>query len=191
MLKLIEDFYIISIERNWNGSILENKTTYTFRYKNYKIELIASFIIIAYTKEDQIAIINFGYVVDIEKWSNRKQCFEHIPGLKNKNGCSTKKYLDSSEAREIILKFLERFIDKYLGQIKPSIVIRGLFTNINTKLPRYTRFDTPFFDHGYIKEEFDFTIADSLFRSVKAKEDKELWIYCKKESYYELLSQIM
>ena len=65
MIQLAKDFYIVSIEKNnWTNSRLENNTTYTFKYKNYKLELRPSFDILGYTKEDNMAILNFGYVLE-------------------------------------------------------------------------------------------------------------------------------
>ena len=58
MIQLAKDFYIVSIEKNnWTNSRLENNTTYTFKYKNYKLELRPSFDILGYTKEDNMAIL--------------------------------------------------------------------------------------------------------------------------------------
>ena len=191
MLKLAEDFYIVSIEKDsWNHSKIENKTTYTFRYKNYKVELSPSFQIIGHTQEDNIAIINFGYIVDIEKWSDQKQYFTYIRGLDTQNGSSTKKYLDSPEARELILRFLEKYINKYLSTIGPAIVIRGALSDIKTKLPRYARMDKLFLANGYKKRELDISKADSLYQITMTKDeaDKVIWVYCKKESYFDQLS---
>ena len=86
MIQLAKDFYIVSIEKNnWTNSRLENNTTYTFKYKNYKLELRPSFDILGYTKEDNMAILNFGYVLEMEKWSNRY--LSRHPNLDiNKNG---------------------------------------------------------------------------------------------------------
>ena len=194
MLKLTEDFFIVSIEKyNWNNTKIENKKTYTFRYKSYKIELTPSFSVLGYTKEDNIVILNFGYVVDIEKWSDKDQCFRYIRGFDNQDGSSTKKYLDSQEARELILRFLERYINRYLKNINPSIVIRGALSEIKIKLPRYARMDQQFFSNNYHKKEIDITTDDSLYQITMAKDeaDKAIWVYCKKESYFEQLQEVI
>ncbi len=36
------------------------------------------FAIVGYTQEDNIAIVNFGYSVDIEKWTDKEQRFSYI-----------------------------------------------------------------------------------------------------------------
>ena len=67
MLQLAEDFYLVSIRNtnSWCESKIDSKLTYVFRYKNYKVELSPSFTLLGFTKEDNIAILNFGYIVDI------------------------------------------------------------------------------------------------------------------------------
>ncbi len=194
MLRLAEDFYLVSIENNshWCDAKIEGKFTYFFRYKNYKLELSPSFNLLGYTKEDNIAILNFGYTLDIRKWSDKGQSFHYIPNLNNQDGSSTKQYFDSPEARELILRFIEKFIRRYLSKTSPAIIIRGALSDIKTKLPRYKRFDKHFLDHGYIKIELDITTADSLYKITvgKDKEDKEIWVYCKKESHFQQLSEV-
>jgi len=62
MLKLAKDFYITAINKRfgYRNSSLEEEYLYTFIYKEYQIELNTEFKIIGYTKEDNIAIVNFG-----------------------------------------------------------------------------------------------------------------------------------
>lgn len=194
MLKLTKDFFIVSIRRyKWTKTKIEDQTTYTFLYKNYKIELTISFVILGYTKEDNVAIMNFGYDVDIEKWSNKDQDFRDIRGFNSQDGSATKKYLDSQEARELILRFIERYINKYLKKINPSIIIRGALSETRIKLPRYTRMDKQFFANNYHKKELDITTANSLYQITEEKDetDKVIWTYCKKESHFEQLQEVM
>ena len=75
MLKLAKDFYITSTQNNdsWKQSKLDREFTYDFRYKEFLIYLKIAFEIIGYTKEDNIAIINFGYEVDIKRWLKENQ----------------------------------------------------------------------------------------------------------------------
>ena len=196
MLTLAKDFYITSIEsREYyrNESKLNKKYTHYFRYKNFRITLSVSFDIIGYTAEENIAIVNFGYDVDVERWSNRKQRFDYIQDLDSQNGKSTKKYFDSPEARDLILRFIERSIDKYLRTISPAIIIRGALSEISLNLPRYKRLDAPFFAYGYHKKAFDIKQSDALYKisaGEKGEEDKVIWVYCKKEAHFKQLDNV-
>ncbi len=104
MLKLSKEFYITSIVKfnRWNNSKLNEEYIYYFRYKKFQIKLAVIFTIMGHTDEDNIAIVNFGYSTDIEKWSDREQDFCYIRDLDKTDGRSTKKYLDSAKAREVI-----------------------------------------------------------------------------------------
>jgi hypothetical protein len=195
MLKLAKDFYITSHKKDsgYSNSFLNKESRYTFIYKNYKIELGIEFKIIGYTKEDNIAIVNFGYIVDIEKWSNKEQSYEYIYNLDNDNGKSTKQYLDSQEAREMILKFIERTIKRYIKNISPAIVIRGALSEIKASLPRYKRFDK-IFCTMYKKESLDIDKYNSLYKlcgNYKADDNKLIWVYCKKEEHFNQLKDVI
>ena len=195
MLQLSKNFYITAIEpkNTWNSSLLEQEYEYTFRYKNFKIELSIQFEIIGYTKKDNIAIINFGYSVDIEKWSNKEQYFLSIEDVDSIDGKSTKKYLDSQDAREILLRFIEKRIDKYLQSVTPTIMIRGALSEIKVSIPRYKRLDTQFFNHQYHKKEFDVKSADALYKisaGIKSDEDKVIWAYSQNDTHFEKLSEV-
>lgn len=195
MLKLATDFYITSIENQnyFSNSKLEKGKTYRFKYKEYKIELETQFKIIGYTKEDNIAIINFGYTVDVEKWSNRLLRYEWINGLDNENGLDTKKYFDSKEARKLVLQFIEKMIDKYLKSIAPAIIIRGAHSEIKINLPRYKRFDKQFIQNGYEKKVFNIKEYDSLYQITGNKEDtdKVIWTYSKNANHFEKLLNVI
>ena len=99
MLKLTRDFYICSRnQRCWDCNILEKEIEYNFLYKKiYQIRLNINFKHIGFTKEDNIAIINFGYSLDIDKFSYRSLEFESLEDVDNENGKSTKKYFDSKK----------------------------------------------------------------------------------------------
>jgi len=198
MLKLAKDFYITSIEHNCYRSkknlpyTLEKEYNYIFRYKEYRVNLTIQLDRIGYTRDDNITIFNFGYLVNIKKWSNKEQRFEWIDDLDEEDGSSTKKYLDSKEARAIILKFIHKFIDKHLKYTKPAIIIRGGMSEIKTNLPRYKALDTEFFKHNYIKKIFNIDKTNSLSKIAIIKDkDKELWVYCKKEWYFEQLNDVI
>jgi len=194
VLTLANNFYITSIDQNnyWSESKLHEKTTYNFRYKEYQVELTTAFTIVGYTQEDNIAIINFGYMVDIEKWSNREQRFCYIDDLDSQNGKSTKQYLNSTEARSILLKFITKRVDNYLKNITPAIIIRGAISNIKANLPRYTKLDELFFKYNYHKIEFDITKADSLYQITVGKKDDDrlIWAYSKKKEHFDKLSDV-
>jgi len=194
MLTLANNFYITSIDKNnyWSESKLHEKTTYNFRYKEYQVELTTAFSIVGYTQEDNIAIINFGYLVDIEKWSNREQRFCDIDDLDSQNGKSTKQYLDSTEARTITLKFIIKRLDNYLKNITPAIIIRGAISNIKANLLRYTKLDELFFQYNYHKVEFDITKADSLYQITVGKKDDDrlIWGYSKKKEHFDKLNDV-
>jgi len=195
MLKLADNFYITSIN-NYKGlsnrlKLIEDKE-YTFVYKNYKIQLMIEFQRVGYTREDNIAIINFGYAVDIDKWSNRRQSFEWIEYLDKQDGSSTKKYFDSTDARKIVLCFIEKTIDKYLKKISPAIVIRGALSDIKINLPRYKRLDKQFIKNSYTKQELSIDKFDSLYKltSPKEKDDKVIWAYSKKVKLLQQLADV-
>ena len=195
MLKLAKDFYITSINREYgyNKSSLEKMYLSTFIYKQYKIELDMEFKIIGYTKEDNIAIINFGYTVDIEEWSNKDQNYNSLYDLDEADGKSTKKYLDSKDAREILLRFVERFIENYINKVSPAIILRGALSEIKLNLPRYKRLDK-FFCKDYVKQEFDINKYNSLYKicgNYKADENKTIWVYAKKESHLLQLEEVV
>ncbi len=194
MLKLANDFYITSTQNNdsWKQSNLDREFTYDFRYKEFLIYLKISFEIIGYTKEDNIAIINFGYEVDIKRWLDRKQRFFYIADLDSINGKSTKKYLDSKDARELILRFIERTLAKYLKTVSPAIMIRGALNDIKTDLPRYKKFDILFFKFGYNKKEFDIKKYNSLYQISfdQQDDDKVFWVYCKNKNHFKQLKNV-
>ena len=196
MLQLSKEFFITSIKEcyKWKSSILEQEYIYTFRYKNFKIELEIQFLIMGYTKIDNMAIINFGYIVDIEKWSDREQSFSHISDLDSTDGKSTKSYLDSQEARELLIRFIERRIDKYLNTVKPAILIRGALSEIKVNLPRYKRLDKLFFNYKYHKKELDINSSNSLYEisaGEKANDDKVIWVYSQDEKNFKKLNEVI
>ena len=195
MLKLAKDFYITKIDRDsgYGNSSLEKEQLYTFVYKKYRVELHMEFKIIGYTKENNIAIINFGYTVDIDRWSNKDQRYCFINDLDEADGKSTKKYFDSKDAREILLRFVERFIQSYLDKVSPSIIVRGALSEIKLNLPRYKRFDKLFCKH-YTKKEFDIDKYDSLYKicgNYKEEKNKTIWVYGKKESHLVQLEEVV
>jgi len=195
MLKLTKDFYITSIDYNygWKSYIFDKEIRFCFRYKNYKVELNVSFSFIGLTKEDNLPIINFGYTVDMQKYSNKTQSWKWLDDVDSENGRSTKKYFDSKEAREIVLRFVERAIQKYLKENHPAIIIRGAMSEIKLNLPRYKRFDKIFCQY-YIKKEFDVNKYDALYQICGNSEDDEnkvIWVYCKKEWYFEQLNEVL
>jgi hypothetical protein len=194
MLKLSDGFYITSIDTDnrWSSSKLDQEYAYKFRYKDFRVELSIMFTIMGYTREDNMAIINFGYSVDIDRWSDKEQSFSCIDDLYKEDGKSTKKYLDSLKARELILRFIERRINKYLKTVSPAIVIRGALSDIKVNLSRYTRLDLPFSNHGYHKKEFDIKKSDSLYQIIQNKnnDDKVIWAYSKKIEHFEKLEEV-
>ena len=195
MLKLSKDFYITSIDNfsHFISSGFDSEYHYHFRYKDFKVVLTVSFKLIGHTVEDNNAIVNFGYSVDIQKWSDIEQDFCYIRDLDNADGRSTKKYLDSAEAREIILRFVEKRIDKYLRKVSPAIIIRGPLSNFKSNLPRYKRLDLPYANHGYHKKELDIKKYDSLYQiSFRYGEDnKVIWAYSKKMELFEKLEKVI
>ena len=195
MLKLSPNFYITSIntQNHWNSSKLEQEYTYNFRYKEFQVELTTMFTIIGHTKKDNIAIINFGYSVDIERWSDKKQRFWYISDMNLEDGRVTKRYLDSQEARELILRFVEKRVDSYLSSISPAIIVRGALSDIQVNLPRYKRLDSQFFKHSYHKKEFDIKNSDSLYAiaaGIKSDDDKVIWAYSKDKSHFKKLKDV-
>jgi hypothetical protein len=195
MLKLAKDFYITSIDYDyaWNSHVFDKEIRFCFRYKNYKVELIVSFSSRGITKEDNLPIINFGYGVTIQKWSNKAQDWQLLDDVDELNGKSTKKYFDSKEAREIVLRFVERAIQKYLKKNHPAIIIRGALSEIKLNLPRYKRLDK-IFSQYYTKKEFDINRYDSLYHlciNYKKDENKVIWAYCKKEWYFDQLNEVI
>lgn len=194
MLQLAENFYITSIDKNryWSQSKLCEKTTYNFIHYKYKVELTIAFSIIGYTEEDNIAIINFGYMVDIEKWSNREQQYCEIEDLDPQDGRSTKKYISSKEIRTIILNCIEKRLDKYLQNISPTIIIRGALSNIKANLDRYTRLNDLFLKYKYYKKELDIQKSDSLYKISVDKHDNDnvIWAYSKKQEHFDKLDSV-
>ena len=196
MLKLAKDFYITAYQKRKNffqDNFLEQSYEYTFRYKEYTLDLNINFGLAGHTKEDNIAIINFGYNLDIEKWSNKKQRFQYIADVDSANGKSTKKYFDNIEAREIVLRFVEKCIDKYIKKYNPAIIVRGALSNIKINLPRYKRLDKKFFKYNYIKNVYSIDSSKSLYKICANNDDtdnKEIWVYCKKEWYFKQLDDV-
>ena len=196
MLKLTRDFYICSRnQRCWSCDVLEREIDYNFLYKKiYQIELHINFKHIGFTKEDNIAIINFGYSLDVEKFSHRSLRFEYLDDVDNENGKSTKKYFNSKKAREIVLKIIEKNIDKYLKQVSPAIIIRGALSEIKLNLPRYKRFDKIFLNHNYLKQEFDVDQYQFLYKitsNYKKDKNKTIWAYAKKRWYFKNLGNVL
>ena len=194
MLKLLDDFYITKYWADcYRRQPLDVRYNHEFRYKNYKIELCSSFSVIGYTKEKNMAILNFGYSVDVRRWSNREQSFEMLYDVDEQDGKSTKKYFDSPEAREFVLRFVEKSIEKYLDNISPAIVIRGAHSKIKTKLPRYKRLDRGFLERGYTKRVININDNKMLYNITLNREDSdsEIWVYCKKESFFNELIDIL
>ena len=195
MLRLAKDFYITKIEKRFNSRRYPTtEYVYHFGYKNYALELSVEFKQVGVTEEDNIAIVNFGYRLEIEKWSNRIQSFEYIYDIDTQDGKSTKIYFDSEEAREIVLKFVERSIKKHLSFSKHAIIIRGGLNGIKLSLPRYRRLDKYFFEFGYIKKEFPIDKVKALYSISGNNRDENnnvLWVYCKKEWYFKQLNDIL
>ena len=195
MLKLSPNFYITSIDtkNRWNSSKLEQEYKYNFRYKEFQVELTTMFTIIGHTQKDNIAIINFGYAVGIERWSDKAQRFCYIDETEEEDGRVTKRYLDSQEARELILRFIEKRVDSYLSNISPAIIVRGALSDIKVNLPRYKRLDAQLFKHDYHKKEFDIKQSDSLYKIAagrKSDDDKVIWVYCKDERHFKKLEDV-
>lgn len=193
MLKLSDDFYIVCIKNRdkYKESKLNKYYIYEFRYKDYLLSLDVSFEIVGYTREDNIAILNFGYLIDIEKWSNREQRFKWIVDLDSQCGKSTKKYLDSKEAREIIFRFVERSIKKFIKFASPSIIINGTHNKIKANLPKYKRLDSCFLQYKYIKQKLNKLENKSLYEIIeKQDDDPVIWAYYKKEHYLVQLKDV-
>ena len=197
MLRLSPAFYITSIEtqNRWHlpQSKLNKERAYHFRYREFKITLRIAFEVVGYTSGKNMAIVNFGYEVEIERWSERKQRFYYIEGIDGQDGRSTKKYLDSKEARALMMRFVERNIARYLRRVSPAIVIRGALSKIETGLPRYRRLDKPFFECGYHKKVFAIDESDTLYRicvGEKREEDSMIWVYCKDARYFQKLENV-
>ena len=189
MLKLAKDFYLISIFKN-NHSNLKKVYYYKFMYKNYQIALNIRFYIDEYTKDSNIPIIIFTYTVYIKKWSNKYQDFYYIHDMDFSCGKSTKRYLDSREARELILRFVEKRVDKYLNLVSPSIFIRSLSSEKQIILPRYKRLDKQFFKNGYFKKEFYVDTSESFYDIVDEKSDEVIWVYSKDEALLDRLEKL-
>lgn len=181
MLKLAENFYMSSIwVREKNG--LNLKKDYNFIYKNYNIILQIDFCMLAVTRKSNIAIVNFGYSVDVRKWSNRHLRYVYVDDLDEQDGRSTKKYFDDKTAREIVVRTLEKNMSNYLIKVKPCILIRGAFSDIKASLPRYKRFDKIFFENNYQKTELNTKDYESLHKVTLNKNDetcKLIWAYAK------------
>ncbi len=197
MLKLSKEFYVTSIVKFYryrrDNSKLNEEYIYSFKYKNFQIKLAVIFTIMGHTDEDNIAIVNFGYLVDIEKWSDREQEFCYIRDLDETDGRSTKKYLDSAEAREIILRFVEKSIDRYLRKVSPAIIIRGPLSDVKSNLPRYKRLDLLYANHGYHKKELDIKKYDSLYEisAKQGEDDKVIWAYSRKIELFDNLRKVL
>jgi hypothetical protein len=194
MLRLAKDFYIANIDKSsgYTRDPFAREYEYRFVYKKYKVELTTQFSICGYTKKDNTPIINFGYSINIERFCNRHLYYTYIDDLDRSNGKSTKKYFDSKEAREIVLKFVDRFIDRYLQDVSPCIIIRGAMSQIKTNLPRYKRFDKHFDKYNYKKTTMHISECDDLYSITynKTVEDKEIWVYTKKRKHIKRLKDI-
>lgn len=194
MLKLLDNFYITKIESNmrWSSSKLNRTSEYKFLYKDFWIELDVQFEILGYTAEANIAIVNFGYIIDVRKWSNRSQEYKWIDDLDKNSGKSTKQYFDNIDARKLVVRFIEKSIGKYLKNVGPAIVLRGAHNELKINLPRYHQLDKPFFDNGYYKKECDIKEFSSLYEITNSKkeDDAVMWVYSKNESYLSQLIEV-
>lgn len=192
MLKLAENFYITSIYESGRYA-LNSQKTYNFRYKNYCIELDIQFEMLSVTKKSNIAIINFGYTVDIREWSDREMKYIYINDLDRQDGRSTKKYFDSKQGRELVLKFIEKTILKYLKKVQPALLIRGALSDIKTNLPRYKRFDKCFLKNGYKKISIQTKDYKSLHEATfncREKDANTIWAYTKDKKYFKELKSV-
>jgi len=113
--------------------------------------------------------------------------------LDDQNGKSTKKYLDSQDARELVLRFVERALKEYLTKISPAIIIRGAHSELKINLPRYKRLDKFFFEQNYKKREFDVKEYKSLYSIVYIpdEDDKVIWAYSKKDYLLDTLNDVV
>ncbi len=194
MLKLLDDFFITKIKpkTGWSDSKLNQTDEYYFIYKDFLLELKIQFEIIGYTAEANIAIVNFGYILDIKKWSSRDQRHKWIEELDEQSGKSTKQYFDNVEARKLLLQFIEKSISKYLKNVKPAVVIRGAHNDIKVHLQRYQQLDKAFFENNYIKKEYDIKEVSSLYEITLAKKDDDtvVWTYSKTELFLNQLVDV-
>ena len=194
MLKLLENFHITKIRINtqWNRSKLNQANEHNFVYKNFLISLETQFQVIGYTAQDNMAIVNFGYSVEIKKWSNRDQQYQWIPDLDEQSGRSTKQYFDDKEARKLLVRFIEKTIFKYLRDVTPAIIIRGALSDIKVELPRYTQLDANFFNAGYKKRVYNIKEFDSLYKITHNPKDDDVvvWAYSKNENHFDQLVDV-
>lgn len=192
MLKLANKFYITSIKK-YNVNKIDKSCEYIFKYKNFRVILKIYFTILGFSDASNIAIVNFGYLVDVEKFSNRLMRYVFIEDLDKNDGQSTKKYFDSKETREILVKFIEKNLSNYLANSAPTLLIRGTLSDIKANLPRYKRLDIPFFKNNYKKIVLKTNIYKSLHDITPNKDDKKgkvIWAYAKDEKYFKELENV-
>lgn len=127
------------------------------------------FRIVGFTDYSNTAIINFGYMVYISKYSNKNMGCYYVGGIDNKSGKSTKKYFGSKKAREIVVKFIEKSLYKYLKKSKPTLIIFGALSHTEANLPRYKRLEMPFLANGYRKKILEANKYKSLHQITSKK----------------------
>jgi len=194
MLTLLKDFKIVSIDNDdYKKTKLEKFKNYLFMYKKHKIELSVSFSVLGFTKKDNIAILNFGYSVNVLEWVQEKNDYEDQLLNLIPDSSRTKEYIDSKEARELIVRFVEKSVDEYLKKVSPAIVIRGALTEEQINLQRYKRLDTFFLKYGYQKKIFTVSENKSLYSIAATKYSgaKYIWAYSKNPSYLDQLNDVM
>lgn len=192
MLKLAENFFITSVFERGRYALSTQKM-YKFRYKNYCLELDIQFEMLSVTKKSNIAIINFGYTLDIREWSDRKMKYIYINDLDTQDGRSTKRYFDSKKGRELVLRFIEKTLLKYLKTVQPALLIRGALSDIKTNLPRYKRFDKCFLENGYKKRSIqakDYKSLHKITSNYREKDANIIWAYAKKKKYFKELKSV-
>ncbi len=192
MIKLCDNFHIYSIDNKLQNSF-EFEKYYNFIYKEFQIRLNISFSVVALSKKSNTVIVNFGYLVIIKKWSKKLMRYEELKNVDIQSGKSTKQYLDSPQAREIILRFIEKNIDNYLKTKKPALLIRGSLNKTQLYLPRYKRLDGMFFKNDYKKAELKTKKYKSLHKATfncTDKNSKTIWAYCKDERMFKELKDV-
>lgn len=196
------NFSIRSIDKNWeyeqNKLTLERRFKYKFMIEHtinktmHEILLNISFSPNGYTTNTNILIVNFGYDVEIRKWSNRTCEFEWCQ-IDSDNGKGNKHIL-IPETRIIINKFVQHFMKKYLQEINPRIIYRGVLNNFKTKSKRYLDLDNVLYSFNYEKQIFLASKNKSLSDIAcvrKKKEDTKIWCYSKYTQDFKELKSVV
>ena len=127
-----------------------NTTDYMFTYKNYKIELSVNFSTTAYTTRYFMPVLNFGYSTNLYRWYKKDAFYGSMHReYEDNDGRSIAKFIDSRPARQLLTKFVHKYVKKYISKNKPPIIIRGPLSEFKQNSPRYQKIDEMLIDAGY------------------------------------------